>query len=489
MVILMVQKNSYKKLKKNILLNSKKYFFEKLEKFSNREAIITEDSKIITYKELLTNIKEIEKIIKKQRNRIFLLADNSFEFLICYYAMLRKRSISFLLNSRLEKNKIYELIKIYKPHFIFDCEGLHDEKKKEYNLIKVFNNLKVFEIKSKINYRYNNELAQLISTSGSTGSPKFVKQSFENIQINTRDIVKSLKLNKNDKTITTMNPSYTYGLTKINTHIYVGGTIILNKKTLFDKEFWNKIKKFKVTNFGGVPFFFEILKKLNFHKFNLKNLKHITQAGGKLNLETLKYIYKKTKELKIKFYVMYGQTEAGPRITILNYKYLDEKINSVGKPIGKNQLWLQDKNGKKIKESNVIGDLYCKGKNVMIGYAYNLKDLEKKQVNNYINTGDLAYRDKNGFYYIAGRARRVIKPFGLRIDLEELERYLESKNFINCVCIGNDRKINIYSKYMDEISKIKKIVLNKLNLKKNIIFFYEQSKVPRDKNGKIIYKI
>ena len=123
MVILMVQKNSYKKLKKNILLNSKKYFFEKLEKFSNREAIITEDSKIITYKELLTNIKEIEKIIKKQRNRIFLLADNSFEFLICYYAMLRKRSISFLLNSRLEKNKIYELIKIYKPHFIFDCEG------------------------------------------------------------------------------------------------------------------------------------------------------------------------------------------------------------------------------------------------------------------------------------------------------------------------------------------------------------------------------
>ncbi len=489
MVIQMVQKNLYKKSMKNISYSSKNFFFDKLEKFSNRQAIITENNKIITYKEFLLNIKEIEKLIKIKRSRIFLLSDNSYEFLISYYAMLKKRSIIFLLNSRLEKNKIHELIKIYKPNFIFDCEGLYKEKKKRYNLIKIHNNLKVYEINNKINYSCNSELAQLISTSGSTGSPKFVKQSFENIQINTRDIVKNLKLNKNDKIITTMNPSYTYGLTKINTHIYAGGTIVLNKKTVFDKEFWNKIKKFKVTNFGGVPFFFEMLKKLNFHKFNLKNLKHITQAGGKLNLETLKYIYKKTKELRIKFYIMYGQTEAGPRISILNHRHLGEKIGSVGKPIGENKLWLQEKNGKIIKDSNVIGDLYCKGKNIMLGYAYNLKDLKKKKIDNYINTGDLAYRDKNGFYYIVGRTKRIIKPYGLRIDLGELEKFLESKNFFNCTCIGNDRKINIYSKYMGQENKIKTIVLNKLNLKKNIIFFYKENKIPRDKNGKIIYKI
>jgi len=161
----------------------------------------------------------------------------------------------------------------------------------------------------------------------------------------------------------------------------------------------------------------------------------------------------------------------------------------VGKPIGENKLWLQEKNGKIIKDSNVIGDLYCKGKNIMLGYAYNLKDLKKKKIDNYINTGDLAYRDKNGFYYIVGRTKRIIKPYGLRIDLGELEKFLESKNFFNCTCIGNDRRINIYSKYMGQENKIKIIVLNKLNLKKNIIFFYKENKIPRDKNGKIIYKI
>ena len=125
----------------------------------------------------------------------------------------------------------------------------------------------------------------------------------------------------------------------------------------------------------------------------------------------------------------------------------------------------------------------------MLGYAYSLGDLKKKKFHNYINTGDLAYKDQDGFFYIAGRTKRIIKPFGIRIDLGELEKYLESKNFFNCTCIGDDRKIHIYSKYTSEIDKIKKLVLNKLNLKKNIIFFFEENKIPRDKNGKNIYKL
>ena len=488
MVTQMAQKNLYKKLKKNILIRNKKFFFDKLNRFSNYDAIVTENNEIIKYKDFIKKIKFIENIIGKERNRIFLLADNSYEFLASYYAMLRKRSIIFLLNSRLEMKKINELVKVYKPNFIFDCESFYNERE-GYDTVKIENRLQILKNKETINYENNYELAQLISTSGSTGSPKFVMQSFENIEINTKDIVKTLRLNKYDKTITTMNPSYTYGLTKINTHIYVGGTIILNKKTVFDKDFWNKINTYKVTNFGGVPFFYEMLKKLNFHKFNFKNLKHITQAGGKLSSEILDYMHKTSKQLKIKFYIMYGQTEAGPRITILDSKKLDKKIKSVGKPIGDNKLWLEDKKRNIIKKPNIIGELFCKGKNVMLGYAYNLGDLKKKKNHNYINTGDLAYKDQDGFFYITGRTKRIIKPFGIRIDLGELEKYLDSKNFFNCICIGDDKKIHIYSKYTDEIVKIKKLVLNKLNLKKNIIFFFEENKIPRDKNGKIIYKI
>ena len=484
----MARKNLYRKSNKSTLFRDKKFFFDKLEQFLNNDAIVTENNEIIKYKDFLKKIKIIENIIDKKRSRIFLLADNSYEFLVSYYAMLRKRSIIFLLNSKLEMKKIFELVKIYKPHFIFDCESLFD-KKNNFHIVKTENKLQILKNKELINCENNYELAQLISTSGSMGSPKFVMQSFENIQTNTKDIVKTLKLNKFDKTITTMNPSYTYGLTKINTHIFVGGTIILNKKTVFDKEFWNKINMHGVTNFGGVPFFYEMLKRLNFHKFNFKNLKHITQAGGKLSSEILEYIYKTTKKFKIKLYIMYGQTEAGPRITIMDNKRLDKKIKSVGKPIGNNNLWLEDKKRNIIHKPNTVGELFCEGKNVMLGYAFDLSDLKKKKTINYINTGDLAYKDKDGFFYITGRTKRIIKPFGIRVDLQELEKYLESKNFFNCTCIGDDQKIHIYSKYNSKTNEIKKVVLNKLNLKKNIIYFFEENKIPRDSNGKIIYKI
>ena len=385
-----------------------KFFFQKFKKFADRDALITEEGRIIKYKELSTNINKIESLIKVKRARIFLLADNSYEFIFSYYGMLKKKSIIFLLNSSLKKNKIDNLIKIYEPYFIFDCEGLHKDSFKNFLKIERIGKLKIFENKIKKKFDSSQDLAQLISTSGSTGSPKFVKQSFENIEINTKDIVKALNLKKNDRTITTMNPSYAYGLTKINTHISIGGTVILNKKTLCEKEFWKKMNDLKVTNFGGVPFFFEMLKKLNFHKFEFKNLRHVTQAGGKLNLETLKYFSKNRKKLRIKFYVMYGQTEAGPRITVLHDKFLEKKIESVGKPIGNNKLWIEDEKKQIIKKSNIVGKLFCKGKNVMLGYASNLQDLRIDKINNIIDTGDMAYRDENGFYYVVGRSNRII---------------------------------------------------------------------------------
>ena len=435
----------------------KKLFFEKLDKFSHRNALITETGRAIKYKELLLTINKVEKLIKYKRSRVFLLADNSYEFIFSYYALLRKKSIIFLLNSSLEEDKINRLIKIYKPYFIFDCGGLFKKKIKSFIEIEGIEKLKIFENKTKEKFQSSKKLAQLISTSGSTGSPKFVKQTFENIEINTADIVNALHLKKDDKTITTMNPSYTYGLSKINTHIYTGGTIILNKKTVFDKDFWNKVNDFKVTNFGGVPFFFEMLKKLNFHNFHLKNLKHITQAGGKLNLELLKYFEEKRKKLKIKFYVMYGQTEASPRMSYFDLTKYPKKIESIGKPLINTKF--------KIYKNELI----FMGDNVSLGYAKNLKDLKKGDENKgRIKTGDLGFKDNENFYFLTGRKKRISKLFGLRINLDDIENTLK-KNNLNVKAIINDNKIKIKSSNLDEHDKIKSIIFHKFKINKNYI--------------------
>ena len=177
------------------------------------------------------------------------------------------------------------------------------------------------------------DLAVLLSTSGSTGSSKFVKLSKENILDNALNICKYLKINSNHTTITTMSPSYSYGMSIINTHFISGSKIILNNQSFFEKIFWDKVKKYKVNSFGGVPYHYEILKKLKFSNFNLPSLKYLTQAGGGMNKDLILYFLKCCKKNNIKFIQMYGQTEASPRISYLPFKIARKKIGSIGKAI------------------------------------------------------------------------------------------------------------------------------------------------------------
>ena len=101
----------------------------------------------------------------------------------------------------------------------------------------------------------------MLSTSGTTGSKKHVRISYNNLYSNSKAIIQYLNLNKNDKAITTLPIHYTYGLSIINTHLCVGAKLVVTRKNIIERDFWNLINIHKVTNFGGVPFTFEILKK------------------------------------------------------------------------------------------------------------------------------------------------------------------------------------------------------------------------------------
>ena len=123
---------------------------------------------------------------------------------------------------------------------------------------------------------------------------------------------------------------------------------------------------------------------------------------------------------------MYGQTEASPRMSVLNHKDLKKKFNSIGKAINKNYFYIVDKKGEKIRSPYKDGELVYKGKNVCMGYSKTYKDLKKKDENNNILfTGDLARYDKDKFFYIVGRIKRIIKIFGIRINLEDIEFFLK----------------------------------------------------------------
>ena len=209
-----------------------------------------------------------------------------------------------MLKADLDKELLQELIDKYKPDYINlptdiattipHCKIIYENL--NYSLLKTeFENV----------YPLNDELALLLTTSGSTGSPKLVRQSYKNIEANTRSIVEYLELTETERAITTLPMNYTYGISIINTHLWVGASLILTEKGLMQKEFWQQIKDYEATSFGGVPYTYEMLNRLRFERMKLPSLRYVTQAGGKLSPQLHENFAKWAKESGKKFIVMY----------------------------------------------------------------------------------------------------------------------------------------------------------------------------------------
>ena len=400
--------------------------------------------------------------------------------------VLRSGAIPLLLELNISQAILDNLIQKYQPEFIV-CNKLNLKTIKNYiEIFKLENNI-LLKIKSKINYKINDDLALLLSTSGSTGSPKFVRLSHKNLLTNTKQISSFLPTGPSEISITTMPMSYTYGLSIINTHIMNGSKIFVSERSIVEKLFWTNLNNFNVTNFGGVPFFYKILNKLNFKNIETKNLKYITQAGGKLENKLAQKIIETCDKKNIKFYMMYGQTEATARISYVPCEKVKEKLGTIGNLVEGGKIWLEDDQGNVIKKINQEGELIFSGKNVCLGYSEDYKDLIKGNENNEIlRTGDLAKIDVKGNYFIVGRKKRFSKIFGLRINLDDLEEKLNLKGF-DCACSGNDEKIIIFIRESNNSTQIKDYIKKNFKIQDSGFKLIPVKEIPRTYSGKIDY--
>ena len=428
-------------------------FFENLKKFKNKKALILESGQTITYNQLDKEAKTLLKKLPDKKKLIFLLGENNFETIVGYLAFAKKGFSVAILDSKINDIFLNSLIKLYKPSFIF-CS------KKKQKILKKFKKIikfRSFVLNQKLNqkdYKINKDLMLLVSTSGTTGSPKFVRQSYTNIKSNTKSIVKYLKIENKDVTITSLPFSYVYGLSVINSHLHSGSTIVLTNRSIVEKEFWEQVKKYKVSNFSGVPYSYSMIARIG-EKNLPSSFKYTTQAGGKMNHELIRRIIDIYIKKKIKFIQMYGSAEATSRMSYLDWQYAEKKIGSIGKPIPGGKFSLRDNKKKVIKKINTKGELVYEGKNVCLGYAKNINDLNLPNTNKGIlYTGDLAYKDKDGFYFIIGRKNRYAKIFGIRVNLAELEALFLKKGVDVMLKEGKENKIEVYNNNMNKISQI-----------------------------------
>ena len=455
--------------------------FDSLNKYKNNIAIINQQEKI-TYN-LLNDL--TEKINFGQNKLILILSDNNIETVILYVSAIKSKSSVYLIDNKCDDKFLNRTIKSYKPDIIAFPKKKNINNKGYYST-STFRGYIIKNKKNKNKKYPNKNLALLLTTSGTTGTQKLVKLSYKNISSNASSISQYLGLTRNDCSITTLPIFYSYGLSVINSHLYSGSKIILSKSSILESNFWKCVKRFRVTNISMVPFFFDILKKINFDRYGIKTLRFVTVAGGKLDLVSEKYFNKFFFKRKIKLIKMYGATEASPRISYLKPKFNNKKIGSIGKVIPGGNLHIEDKKGKKILKPHITGYITYSGPNVFMGYSFSRDDLITDDTPKYLNTGDLGYFDKDGFFFITGRTKRFAKIFGHRINLDEIENTNKALGFQNAT-ISDDKKIIIFLKKKDKNKSTKKVLEN-ININSAYVKFVYISKFPVNSSNKINYE-
>ncbi|MEL3926032.1 AMP-binding protein [Aeromonas enteropelogenes] len=280
------------------------------------------------------------------------------------------------------------------------------------------------------------ELALLLPTSGSTGSSKWVRISRASLNANAAAIAEYLALDKAERAITSLPLFYSFGMSVLNSHLLVGASLVQSAASPLERQFWEEVNAHRVTSVAGVPFTFQMLSRLRFDWRRYPSLMTLTQAGGRLEPTLASQFAHQAASLGRRFFVMYGQTEAAPRIAWLGHDEVLVAPDAIGRAVPGGHLSLRPEPG--LPEGE--GELVYEGPNVMLGYAEGRAELARGREVEALFTGDLARCDEAGRFYLTGRLNRFLKLFGKRVSLAEVESWLQARGH-SCAATGRDDRL------------------------------------------------
>jgi acyl-coenzyme A synthetase/AMP-(fatty) acid ligase len=451
---------------------------------SSKIAAIDDSGSQITYGELQTNSIKFKELFI-QRALVFLFCENTVDAFCLYVACIEANVVPLLLSPQTDTVFIENLIETYSPNYILGptrvCQNIYGEniyQIGEYEAKHIHSNLHLLA----------DDLALLLPTSGSTGSPKLVRHSYTNLGFSAKNVASFFNLNASDRPVTFLPMYYAMGLSIINSHLIKGACILLVNSSLTDANFWKFIKESAPTSITGVPYSFEILKKLGFFRMNIPSLKLLSQGGGKLSEVLYDDCISFCEKHGLDFIPTYGQTEGSARMAFLSPEMVKLKKRSIGKSIPGGSLSVLSPDGTESFEGEETGEMIYRGENVTLGYAHHLNDLGRNNDNNgVLATGDIVYRDSDGFYFIVGRKSRFLKLYGIRVSLDEIEKMVMDHFEIECICFGNDQQMKVWITNEKYISGVKDLIVNRTSLFHQAIAVEFVAEIPRNETGKVIY--
>ena len=331
------------------------------------------------------------------------------------------------------------------------------------------------------------DLRLLLSTSGSTGDPKLVRLSGENIVSNADSIAEYLGITASDRAMSTLPLFYSYGLSVLHSYLQVGAAMVLTERSVLDPGFWDLFGKAGATSMALVPHQFDLLERTGFKDMDLPSLRYVTQAGGKLAPTSVRRFAEMARSGGWQLVIMYGQTEASPRISYVPPESLDEAHDTIGRAVPGGRMWLRDEHGTVIEGHGVAGELVYAGPNVMMGYGVEPGDLARGPEHTELSTGDIAERTADGFYRIVGRLKRFVKLYGMRVSLDQIETLLSDEGVEGYACAVDDHLVVLHVSGQDAF--IRRTIADEYELPESAVRSHAIAEVPLMPSGKTDRKV
>ena len=459
-------------------------FFD-LKKFANHIAVETEQGLKMTYAQLEKDASAIVSVMAP-RKFTFCLCENTIGSFVGYVGFMTYDIPTVLLDATKDIDTIKGLIKHYQPQYVW-CPTSRVEELNSGKAVTEYADYTLLQTGEQ-SYEIHPDILLCLTTSGTTGSPKLVKLTERNLKSNAESIAEYLRITDRERAITSLPMYYSFGMSVINSHLIKGATLLLTDKAVIQREFINFLKEGKATSVAGVPYTYEMLRRLRFLKMDLPELKTMIQAGGKLNANIVKEYVEAAQVSGKEFIVMYGQTEAAPRMSYLPFDKALEKYASIGIPIPSGKLSVRDVNDQEITTPETDGELIYEGPNVCMGYAESIEDLAKGDENNgVLHTGDVARFDNDGYFYITGRMKRFVKVWGNRCNLDATEQLVKAIT-TSCACVGVDDKITVFVTEDGLDEKIKSYLVEKTGLNPRAFAVTVVEAIPTLPSGKLDYQ-
>ena len=434
----------------------------------NRLAAIDSEGGKVTYGEIIALSEQIKNSVP-ERALCFMMVENNVNCLAWVMASLISRQIvPLILNAKTDEALYSNLLETYQPTYIWQ-------------------NGTLTRTNNPVSPLYE-ELSHLLPTSGSTGSPKLVRHCYDNIEAAGLNISTFFELKETDRPLMVLPLYYTMGLSMVFSHLKVGATVLITGRNMTDPVFWKFLKDEHATSFTGVPYSFQILNLMRFFRMDLPKLELLTQGGGKmergLNLKFAEYCRDNGK----RWIATYGQSECTARMAWLPAKWAIEKVGSIGIAVPNGELSLIDAEGNNITTPHTEGEMCYRGKNVTLGYARQCSNLLRgDERHGFIRTGDLAYFDEDGCYYIVGRMGRFLKLFGMRVGLDECEQIIAADCQTESACVGTDEKMIVYITDAAKVQAVKDALVERTHIVATSFEIRVIPEIPKNEAGKKLF--